>query len=540
MLIAEGFTLAREGTVANQLAMDKAQAIKHLHQAGYSERRIAKQLGVSRKAVRYHLGRTGSKDTKAPTGSALTGSDAPKDTRALTGSEPFQSPPVPPASASLAHVFHDVILVKLDQGLTAQRIFQDLQTEHGFSAKYHSVRRYIAKLRDTTEFPFRRLECGPGEELQVDFGTGAKCQNADGKWIKTHVFRAVLSHSRKGYSEAVTRLTIERFIEVLENTFWRLGGVPKVVVFDNGSCAVKHADWYDAELHPKITDFCKHYGFALVPTRPRTPRHKGKTERGVGYVKGNALKARTFASLAEQNRYLDQWEATVADTRIHGTTKQHVGKLFTEVEQPALSPLPSDRFPFFDEGKRKVSRDGHIAVQHAFYSAPPEYLGHEVWVRWNSRVLRILNSRMEVIAIHCRQEKGRFSTLSEHIVPEKIHSIEKGLEYLLRKVRFLGPFAARWAELLIEERGVQAARSLQGLLSLSKKYSADELERACDTAWRSKATNYRSIKRLLANRQATSQETMEFMEEHAIIRPVSEYGAFIRASVQSTRVQGGT
>lgn len=254
--------------------MDKALAIRHLQQAGYSERKIAEQLGVSRKAVRYHLGRTGSKDTKAPTGLALTGSEASKDTKALTSSEPAPRSLTPVASASLAHVFHDTIVAKLDQGLTAQRIFQDLQSEHGFSAKYHSVRRYIAKLRDTTELPFRRLECDPGAELQVDFGIGAKCQNAQGKWIKTHVFRAVLSHSRKGYSEAVTQLTIERFIQVLENTFWRLGGVPTVVVFDKRSCAVKHADWYDAKLHPKINDFCKHYGFALVPTQPRTPRHK--------------------------------------------------------------------------------------------------------------------------------------------------------------------------------------------------------------------------------------------------------------------------
>jgi len=376
------------------------------------------------------------------------------------------------------------------------------------------------------------LECAPGEELQVDFGTGAKCQNAEGQWVKTHVFRAVLSHSRKGYSEAVTRLTVESFIQVLENAFWRLGGVPKVVVFDNASCAVKHADWYDAELHPKIVDFCKHYGFALVPTRPRTPRHKGKTERGVGYVQDNGLKARTFPSLAKQNEYLDHWESTVADTRIHGTTKQHVGKVFAEVERAALLPLPRERFPFFEEGRRKVSRDGHIAVAQAYYSVPPEYLGHEVWVRWNSRVLRILNKRFEVIATHCTQTKGCFSTLGEHLVPEKIHPIEKGIEYLLRKVRFLGPWAARWGESLIAARGVQAARSLQGLLSLSKKYSAAELNRACEVAWRGRATNYRVIKRLLANREAARQETLEFLEEHAIIRPVSEYAAFIQASIQ--------
>lgn len=139
---------------------------------------------------------------------------------------------------------------------------------------------------------------------------------------------------------------------------------------------------------------------------------------------------------------------------------------------------------------------------------------------------------METIATHCTKERGRFSTLNEHIVPKKIHGIEKGVQFLLRKVRFLGSSATRWAEMLIEERGVQSARSLQGLLSLSKKFSSDDMNRACDLAWRSKATNYRAIKRLLENRQAASQQTMEFIEEHPIIRPVSEYEQFIRRAIQ--------
>ncbi len=80
--------------MANQLAMDKVQAVKHLEQAGYSERRIARQLGISRKAVRRHLGRgvavaagNEAKETKALTGSALTGCEGSKETKALTGSE---------------------------------------------------------------------------------------------------------------------------------------------------------------------------------------------------------------------------------------------------------------------------------------------------------------------------------------------------------------------------------------------------------------------------------------------------------------------
>ncbi len=163
--------------------------------------------------------------------------------------------------------------------------------------------------------------------------------------------------------------------------------------------------------------------------------------------------------------------ADVADKRVHGTTKQQVGKLFEEVERQALGQLPVEPFPYYEEGRRKVSRDGHIEVKHAFYSAPPEYLGRQVWVRWNNRTLA--SSTTVWSRSRCmRGVNAGFSTISDHIAPEKIHSIEKGVEFLLRKVRFIGQHAAQWAELLIEKRGIEAHRSLRGLLSLCSKYDS--------------------------------------------------------------------
>ena len=198
---------------------------------------------------------------------------------------------------------------------------------------------------------------------------------------------------------------------------------------------------------------------------------------------------------------------------------------------PALGPLPQELFPFFEEGKRKVSRDGHIEVKRSFYSAPPEYVGREVWVRWNSQVVRILNHRLEQIAMHCRQEVGKFSTLPEHIAQEKINAVERGAAYLLGKVRHVGPHATRWAEAALQEHGVRGMRIIQGLLSLTRKYESEAIEAACDTAWRSQAFRYRIVKQLLKNR-GKSQQTMEFLEEHPVLRPMSEYGAFFRTAIQ--------
>jgi hypothetical protein len=92
-------------------------------------------------------------------------------------------------------------------GLSAQRIHQDLVAQQGFTGSYSRVRRFVRSLEATQELPFRRLECGPGEEAPVDFGTAAPVVSPDGKRRRRYVFRIVLSHSRKAYSEAVYRQT---------------------------------------------------------------------------------------------------------------------------------------------------------------------------------------------------------------------------------------------------------------------------------------------------------------------------------------------
>jgi hypothetical protein len=187
----------------------------------------------------------------------------------------------------------------------------------------------------------------------------------------------VLSHSRKAYSEVFFRQTTDNLLACWENAFAAWGGVPRTLVIDNLKAAVLHADWYDPELHPKVSAFCKHYGTVLLPTKPRMPRHKGKIEAGIKFVQSNALRGRSFDSLAAQNAHLAHWESCVADVRIHGTTKKQVRQVFEQFERPALLALPADRFPFFHEAQRVVHRDGHVEVDKAYYSVPPEYSAAE-------------------------------------------------------------------------------------------------------------------------------------------------------------------
>jgi hypothetical protein len=268
----------------------------------------------------------------------------------------------------------------------------------------------------------------------------------------------------------------------------------------------------------------------ILPTRPYMPQHKGKVEAGVKYVQNNALKGRTFSDLQKQNDHLTHWESAVADTRIHGTTRRHVGQVFREVERPTLRPLPRERFPCFREAPRKVNRDGHVEVAKAYYSAPPEYLGRTVWARWDAHLVRLFNQRFEQIDVHVRQQPGRFSTHARHLAPEKISGIERGAGYLLGKVRDIGPHTHQWAEAMLHARGIEGTRVLQGVLSLTRRHPSQALENACKTALSYGAFHLRTLRQLITH-HADQQTTLPFLAEHPIIRPLADYAGVVAAAL---------
>jgi hypothetical protein len=264
----------------------------------------------------------------------------------------------------------------------------------------------------------------------------------------------------------------------------------------------------------------------ILPTKVRMPRHKGKVEKGVDYAQDNALKGRVFDSLDAENRHLLDWETSVADTRIHGTTRRQVEKVFREFERPCLGTLPLEHFPAFHESQRVVHRDGHVEVDKSYYSVPPEYLGRRVWVRWDGRLVRVLNQRMEQIALHAKQEPGRFSTRSEHIPGEKVSGIERGATWWLSRAALIGDQTGQWAAEMIQRRGVQGIRVLMGLVSLAEKHPHAAIERACETARSYQAYQLRTV-RQLAQREAAKQAEFEFMDEDPIIRSLADYGELV-------------
>ena len=285
----------------NRLKVSLQQSIFTLTDLGWSKRRIARELGVDRGSVSRHLkSRAANAATNPAVGSGESDPRKPA-TNPAVGAEvedanAASNPALgtKPGPASLCAPFTTQIETALAAGLSAKRIHQDLTRDHGFGGGYTSVKLFIRRLTAVQDLPFRRMECAPGEELQVDFGTGAWVV-AEGKRRRPHLFRAVLSHSRKGYSEVVWRQNTESVIRCLENAFRHFHGVTATLVIDNLKAAVLQADWFDPELNPKLRAFAAHYGTAILPTKPGIARHNGKIEAGIKFAQNNALKGRTFA-----------------------------------------------------------------------------------------------------------------------------------------------------------------------------------------------------------------------------------------------------
>lgn len=518
--------------MANQLTVQEQDAIRTLKRQGWKIRRIAKELAISRNTVRQYVrtmeaapvAAAGAAEGDA-TGSAAIETDPPFDRR---------DGPIDPFSTagkmgrkSLCEVHGSLIQAKVVDGLTAQRVFQDLQTEVAFAGSYESVKRYVGKLRRTRPELVCRIEVEPAEEVQVDFGSGPMLAGDDGKRHRTWIFRMVLSHSRKGYTEGVRRQDTETFLRVLENGFRHFGGVTLTVNLDNLKAAVLRSDWADPELNPKLRDFARHYGTSILPCRPRTPEHKGKVENNIAYVRGNALAGRSFASLADLNQRLFQWEASVADRRIHGTTQRQVAEHF-KAEQPSLLPLPATLFACFQEGKRRVQCDAHVEVAKAFYDVPPEYLRHEVWVRYDSRQVQIFVSQkdatLKLIQTHRRLEPGQFTRARG--LGGGYGPVQAQLRSWLGRAQQMGASCAQWARELVNQRGIDGLRSLMGLAHMTDRHSFARINQACAKASAKGTWRLRDVKALIDSRE--TQDQFSFQEHHPLIRNLREYGLFIR------------
>ncbi len=445
---------------------------------GQSDRAIARDLGLSRVTVRkYHeLMSAGKLDELV----------APLPDR-------------PPArNISTVLPYQEIVERLLVERVTIRTIYERLRDNHSYTGSYGSVLRFVQHRRAQHPRLTIRVHTGPGEEAQVDFGSAGQLFDPARQRLRTaYIFVMTLSYSRHQYAEIVFDQKIPTWLALHRRAFASFGGLPHKVVLDNLKAAVLKAALHDPVLGEAYRRFARHYGFLVSPNRPRTPRHKGKVEAGVKFVKRSFLAAQQFADIHDANRRLAIWVRERAGSRDHGTTHQPPLVLFETVERARLLPLPADPFELTNTVLVKLHPDCHVTIDGSFYSAPFRYVGEQLEAFVFERVVQLYKGT-ELLATHVRaRERGAWRTNNDHLPPDKIAYLQK-TPVFCREVAFrIGPATFEVVNVLLGERPLDKLRSVQAILRLTDSVGKTRLEAACRRALFYGDPRYRRIKDIL-------------------------------------------
>lgn len=326
--------------------------IKYLVRQGVSKTDIARQCGVSRQTV-YNLL---SRDELGPR------RRGPR--------------------ASKLDLFKAYIRTRLEKfDLPATSLLRELRSR-GYGGGLTILRQYMAPLKaEYTRRVTERFETVPGQQAQIDWGECGTVE-VDGQRRKLYVFVMVLGYSRMMYARFTTSTRLPELLACLVRGFDRLG-IPGELLVDNMKQAVEEHDVSSGRVrwNPTFLAFVHHHGTHPLASPPYWPRVKGKVERGVGYLKGSFLEGRAFVDVDDLNRQLDVWLDTVANVRLHGTTKARPVDRFA-ADQAAMRPLAA--VPHYDVRPiehRQAANDCHISYHSVLYSVLPEAAGRTVIVR---------------------------------------------------------------------------------------------------------------------------------------------------------------
>jgi transposase len=373
--------MAASGDAVPMVEAETVQALRVLAGRGWGARAIARELGVSRNTVRRYLrGGESAERQERPARRILD-----LDARAVA-KQMFAGI----AEGNAVVVKRELQRAGVEVGVrTVQRVVRDERLA-----------------RRAQELATVRYERGPGEQMQIDFGE--KLVTIGGEPVRTYLFVAVLSYSRRIFVKAFLRQRQDDWREGLACAFRHFGGTTQEVLIDNARALVTEHDVQTrtVRLAPGFASFCRDWGVTPHACAPYRARTKGKTEAGVKYGKRNALAGRSFESFAHLAEHLLEWMYE-ADRRVHGTTGERPIDRFEQQERAALRPLPTNPLAMREQRHRRtVGNDALVAVDGVFYSVPHRLVRERVDVALGDDRVRIFRGGV-LVADHARSLEPR-------------------------------------------------------------------------------------------------------------------------------------
>lgn len=501
-----------------RLTMRKIKEILRLkYEAGLSNRAIAGACKISNSTVGEYLRRAEAAGVSWPLGEL--GEDE-------LYQKLFGEPTPLPEKARPLPDWEEVRKELRQKGVTLRLIWIEYLEKHPDGYKHSQFEEYYRRWKKAHCEPSMHNTHVGGERMQVDYaGLKVAVVNPEtGEVSQASVFVAILPASNYTYAEAQSSENQCNWNNGHVRAIEFFGGVVKIVVPDNLKTGVQKPNYYEPDINPAYQELAEHYQFAVLPTRIKKPKDKGKVENGVQNVERwviAPLRKRTFFSLAELNQaireQLDQLNNKVM-LAVGRTRRQE----FEDLDRPNLRPVPEKPYEYAVRKTARVNIDYHVEFEKHLYSVPHVLIHQEVELHATEHMLEIFHKGKSV-AIHPRSFKpGRFSTLHEHMPPNHQFVDRVNPEFLLQWANSVGPHTTALINATLKSRSFpeQAYRSCLGILSLAKKHLPSQIEQACQAAMEAKTFSYKAVKEELdwLSKQAALPVTPETLPTHANIR----------------------
>jgi transposase len=342
----------------------------HVEQRAKAE--IARQLGLDRKTVRAILQATAWQPYRR----------AEPGDRLLTAHTTYLQSRAPQVQYS------------------ARILFQELRQSRGYRGSYETVKRFVRPLRDVEQAAERatvRFETPPGQQSQIDWGQARIHYRS--RPVTLHVFILTLGYSRRSFHEPCLGETLSQFLDAHERAFEYFGGHTRAHLYDRPRTVCQPGGDGRVVWNATFKQFADYWGFEPHLCRAYRAQTKGKVESGVKYFKRNFLPGRTFLDEQDLRAQLRQWQAEIADVRVHGTTHERPTDRFAR-EQPALIATSGQPgFRLEASQPRRVADDYLVSFETNRYSVPFTLIGQTVEVTRRGGRLH-LTHRGQLVAEH--------------------------------------------------------------------------------------------------------------------------------------------
>ncbi|MCA4793862.1 IS21 family transposase [Myroides odoratimimus] len=516
--------------MANKLdPMDLKQIIT-LHLDGYSNRKIAHTLGISRNTVNTYMQLFAASEYSfkqllsfetlqlSELFSSFTTVDTQRHNALMLYFETVNKARNHPGFTFLYHYSQ--------YAETAVNPYSYTQFMEHYNRKYKQVKGSM------------KLEHEPGKEMYIDFA-GKKLSYVDkqtGEIIPVEVFVAILPNSQYTYVQVCASQKKEDLIQCCINALHFYGGVPLAIVSDNLKSAVSRSSKYEAQINRSFKDFASHYGCVVNPTRAYSPQDKALVENAVHLVYQRIsypIREMTFFSLEELNQEI-QTRLVHYNQLLFQRKEASRTELFQSVERPYLKPLPSTNYQIKDYKRAKVQKIGYVyfSPDKSYYSVPYRYIGHQTTLHYTHTTVEVYYNHLR-IALHKRNpSKGSYNTTKDHLSSTHQYYTSWSPEFFKKQAQPHGDNVVKCVEKILDnvEYPEIGYKRVMGLIQLHKSYGSHRLEKACELALKENIATYTHIKNILKYKMDINQETIQQLNadtphipSHANIRGASSY-----------------